>query len=75
MEIAIPLNPKNAYKQSPDKIIAFENEADLFNTCQKTYKLNEYTLSTVKSCQLTKKNICLGIRQLQMNVNETLLLN
>lgn len=45
IEITAPYGPKNAYKQSSDKIIVeFESEATLFNACEKTYNFGQYTV-------------------------------
>jgi hypothetical protein len=45
MELTSPFNPKSAFKQSPDKIIVeFQNEADLFNACEKRYHFNDFSV-------------------------------
>ncbi|PKY60547.1 hypothetical protein RhiirA4_484372 [Rhizophagus irregularis] len=45
MKITFPFNPKSAFKQSPDKIIVkFQNEADLFNACEKRYHFNDFSV-------------------------------
>ncbi|GET65916.1 hypothetical protein GLOIN_2v1820860 [Rhizophagus irregularis DAOM 181602=DAOM 197198] len=45
MEMTSPFNLKSAFKQSPDKIIVeFQNEADLFNACEKRYHFNDFSV-------------------------------
>ncbi|CAB5196260.1 unnamed protein product [Rhizophagus irregularis] len=45
LEITAPFNPKSAFKQSPDKIIVeFQNEADLFNACDKNYHFSDFNI-------------------------------
>ncbi|GBC34116.1 hypothetical protein GLOIN_2v1476568 [Rhizophagus irregularis DAOM 181602=DAOM 197198] len=45
MKMTSPFNPKSAFKQSPDKIIIkFQNEADLFNACEKRYHFNDFSV-------------------------------
>ncbi|PKB95764.1 DNase I-like protein [Rhizophagus irregularis] len=73
LEITAPFNPKSAFKQSPDKIIMeFQNEADLFNACDKNYHFSDFnvkgyplgynwpqrdrTISKLKKSQLDKSN-------------------
>ncbi|CAB4397024.1 unnamed protein product [Rhizophagus irregularis] len=45
LEITAPFNPKSAFKQSLDKIIVeFQNEADLFNACDKNYHFSDFNI-------------------------------
>jgi len=45
LEVTNTYNPKNAFKQSDDKIIVeFEKESDLFNACEKTYYFGKYKI-------------------------------
>ncbi|POG61924.1 hypothetical protein GLOIN_2v1785965 [Rhizophagus irregularis DAOM 181602=DAOM 197198] len=45
LEITAPFNPKSAFKQRPDKIIVeFQNEADLFNACDKNYHFSDFNI-------------------------------
>ncbi|POG58665.1 hypothetical protein GLOIN_2v1820860 [Rhizophagus irregularis DAOM 181602=DAOM 197198] len=59
MEMTSPFNLKSAFKQSPDKIIVeFQNEADLFNACEKRYHFNDFSVKDVANVHNTNTTRC-----------------
>ncbi|RGB25913.1 hypothetical protein C1646_771103, partial [Rhizophagus diaphanus] len=45
LEITAPFNPKSAFKQSLNKmIVEFQNEANLFNACDKNYHFSDFNI-------------------------------